>query len=311
VNGLGDAVAEYLAIRRALGFKLVAAGQLLPDFAAYAERHGAVTIRTEVALACARLPVDAQPVWWSIRLRVVRGFARYLHALDARHEVPPADLLPARWRRPTPYLYSDADLDRLLQAAGALPGRLRATTYVTLISLLAISGMRVGEAIRLDRADLDWSAGLLVVRGTKFGKSRELVLHPSALAALRAYDQRRREVWPRPRTPAFFVSIPGTRLTYSEVQRTFGRLVRQAGLAPRSGRCRPRLHDLRHTFAVNTVLGWYRAGLDVEARMHALSTYLGHVDPANTYWYLSAAPELLALAGERLERSLAGMEPPR
>lgn len=311
MSGLRDAVGEYLAIRRALGFKLVAAGQLLPDFAAYAERSGAVTISTEVALAWARLPADAQPVWWSIRLRVVRGFARYLHALDPRHEVPPADLLPARWHRPTPYLYSDADLDRLLQAAGALRGQLRATTYATLIGLLAVSGMRVGEAIRLDRADLDWSAGLLVVRETKFGKSRELVLHPSALAALRAYDDGRQQLWPHPRTPAFFVSVIGTRLTYSQVQRTFGMLVRQAGLAPRSGRCRPRLHELRHTYAVAILLGWYRAGLDVEARMHTLSTYLGHVCPANTYWYLSAAPELLALAGERLERAMVGNEPPR
>lgn len=239
-----------------------------------------------------------------MRLTVVRGFARYLHALDERHEVPPADLLPARWHRPTPYLYSEADLGRLLGAARALPRPLRAATYATLIGLLAVSGMRVGEAIGLDRGDLDWSAGLLIVREAKFGKSRELVLHPSALAALRPYDRGRRQLWPRPRTPAFFISVTGTRLIYSEVQRTFGVLVHQAGLAPRSGRCRPRLHDLRHSFAVNTLLGWYRAGLDVEARMHSLSTYLGHIDPANTYWYLSAAPELLALAGERLERAM-------
>ena len=311
MSGLRDAVGEYLAIRRALGFKLVAAGHLLPDFAAYAERSGAATISTEGALAWARLPADVQPVWWSIRLTVVRGFARYLHALDERHEVPPTDLLPARWQRPTPYLYSDADLGSLLRAAGALPRPLRAATYATLIALLAVSGMRVGEAIGLDRDDLDWSAGLLVVRGAKFGKSREIVLHPSALDALHAYDHGRRQLWPRPRTPAFFVSVTGTRLIYSEVQRTFGVLVRQAGLAPRSGRCRPRLHDLRHTFAVNTLLGWYRAGLDVEARMHSLSTYLGHIDPAHTYWYLSAAPELLAIAGERLERAMAGNEPLR
>jgi integrase len=137
------------------------------------------------------------------------------------------------------------------------------------------------------------------------------VLHPSTVAALRAYDDGRRQLWPHPRTPAFFVSVTGNRLTYSQVQRTFGMLVRQAGLAPRSGRCRPRLHDLRHTYAVAILLGWYRAGLDVEARMHTLSTYLGHVCPANTCWYLSAAPELMALAAERLELAMVGMEPPR
>lgn len=304
MSGLHDAVDDYLAIRRALGFKLVAAGQLLPDFAAYAERSGTDTISADIALAWARQPADAQPVWWHKRLVVVRGFARYLHAIDERHEVPPADALPERWRRPTPYLYSEADIRRLLIRARALPTPFRATTYATLIGLLAVSGMRVGEAIGLDRGDLDWSESLLIVRSGKFGKSREITLHPSALAALRAYDHERRQCCPRPKTAAFFVSTTGTRLGYAEVQRTFHVLVAQAGMAPRSARCRPRLHDLRHSFAVNTLVGWYRAGLDVEARMHALSTYLGHVHPANTYWYLQAAPELLALAGERLERAM-------
>lgn len=303
MSGLHDAVEDYLVMRRALGFKLVAAGQLLPDFAAYCERAGTDTITVELALAWARQPATRAPVWRSMRLAVVRGFARYLHAIDARHEVPPADAIPAGLCRATPYLYSDADLASLLAAARALPRPLAAATYTTLIGLLAVTGMRVGEAIRLDRADLDWSEGLLTIRASKFGKSRELALHPSTVEALRAYDRARRRFWPRPETPAFFVSARGTRLAYSDVQRTFHALTRKAGLVPRSAHCRPRLHDLRHSFATGTLLGWYRAGLDVEQRMHSLSTYLGHSNPAATYWYLSAAPELLALACERLERA--------
>jgi integrase/recombinase XerD len=309
MSGLRDAVDDYLAIRRALGFKLVAAGHYLPDFVAYLEASGAGVLTVELALVWARRPADARPIWWSKRLSLVRGFARYLHALDERHEVPPADLLPARWQRPTPYLYAETDIVRLLEAARALPTPLRAATYTTLIGLLTVSGMRVGEAIGLDRDDIDHSLGLLIVRGAKFGKSREVLLHPSALAALEAYDRVRRTHHPRPRMPAFFVSTVGTRLLYSDVQRTFGRLVREAGLAPPPGHRGPRLHDLRHTFAVRTLLDWYRAGLDVEARMHTLSTYLGHSHPVHTYWYLHAAPELLALAAERLERAMG--EPSR
>ena len=309
MSGLRDAVEDYLAMRRALGFKLVAAGHYLPDLVAFVEEDGSGILTVELALAWARRSANAQPVWWSKRLTMVRGFARYLHALDERHEVPPADLLPARWQRPTPYLYAETDIERLLEAARALATPSRAATYATLIGLLAVSGMRVGEAIGLDRDDLDRSLGLLIVRGAKFGKSREVALHPSTLAALRAYDEQRRQCCPRPRTPALFVSTVGTRLLYSEVQRTFGRLVREAGLVSPPGRRGPRLHDLRHTFAVRTLLDWYRSGLDVETRMHALSTYLGHSHPVHTYWYLHAAPELLALAAERLERAMG--EPSR
>jgi integrase len=309
MSGLRDAVEDYLAMRRALGFKLVAVGRYLPDLVAFVEEDGSGILTVELALAWAQRPANAQPVWWSKRLTMVRGFARYLHALDERHEVPPADLLPARWQRPAPYLYAEADIERLLEAADALATPSRAATYATLIGLLAVSGMRVGEAIGLDRDDIDRSLGLLIVRGAKFGKSREVPLHPSVLAALRDYDEQRRRWCPRPRTPAFFVSTTGRRLLYSEVQRTFRLLVRKAGLTPRSARCRPRLHDLRHTFAVDTLLGWYRAGLDVETRMHALSTYLGHSHPVHTYWYLHATPELLTLAAGRLERAMG--EPSR
>lgn len=236
----------------------------------------------------------------------MRGFAAHLHALDPVHELVPGDLLRDRGGRATPYLYGDADIVALMGAAASLRTPFRAATYATLIGLLAVAGLRVGEAIRLDRDDLDCFAGTLTIRMTKFGKSRLVPLHPTTVAALRDYLGRPDR--PRPRIPmaALFSSSAGTRLRYCVVNRTFLRLVRLAGLRARSAACRPRLHDLRHTFAVRTVLDAYRADLDVGARLPILSTYLGHVSPSATYWYLSAAPELLELAGERLERHLGG-----
>jgi len=234
-----------------------------------------------------------------------RGFATYLHSLDPSTEVPPTDLLPLRSHRAVPYLYSDGDIVALMTAAEEiLRSPLRVLTYRTLIALLAVTGMRIGEAIRLNRHDLDFEAVLLTVRLSKFGKSRELPLHTITLEALQSYIRQRDQLLPRPTAPSLFVSTVGTRLLYCDVHWTFLRLVRHVGLQPRSMACRPRLHDLRHTFAVRTVMDAYRADADVAARLPLLSTYLGHTHPANTYWYLSAAPELLALAGKRLERSL-------
>lgn len=301
---LGPALADYLSMRRALGYKLQRTEKLLADFIRYVEAASVDRITIDIAVAWATLPVGAGRNWLSGRLTVVRGFARFLHTLDASTEVPPADLLPARQRRAVPYLYSDEDIQALVVAAGNLDSPLRVLTYRTLIPLLAVTGMRIGEAIRLDRNDLDLEAGVLTIRLSKFGKSRELPLHETALDALRAYLRRRDRLHPRPSAPSLFISTAGTRLLYCNVQWTFGRLVTQAGLQPRSANSRPRLHDLRHTFAVSTLVDAYRADVDVAARLPLLSTYLGHVHPGHTYWYLSAAPELLALAGQRLERHL-------
>lgn len=298
------ALADYLAMRRALGYKLERAEKLLAQFVAHLEGVGATHISIEHALAWAMAPAGASAGWWGQRLSVVRGFAAYLSTLDPAHEVPPADLLPQRSRRATPYLYSDEQIAALMAAARSLRFPLRVATYQTLIGLLAASGLRIGEAIRLDRADLDPEGGLLTVRESKFGKSRLLPLHPSSVAALDAYLSVRDELYPGPSAPALLISSTGTRLLYCNVNWTFLGLVRRAGLMPRSASCRPRLHDLRHTFAVATVLEWYRSGVDVQARLPRLSTYLGHVNPGTSYWYLSAAPELLGLAGERLERAL-------
>jgi integrase/recombinase XerD len=301
---LATALADYLSIRRRLGFKLHTHGRLLSSFVAFMDEQGSTTVTTELAMAWAKRPAGADPSWWGARLSVVRVFARYLRTIDPVTEVPPADVLPARSQRATPYLYSSSDIDALMAAARRLPSEHRALTYATLIGLLAVTGMRVGEVIRLDLDDIDLSEGLLTIRKSKFGKSREVVLHSTTVEALRVYAARRQQLRPRPRTPSFFVSLVGTRLIYTNVHFTFQEFVDQAGIGPQSPRCRPRPHDLRHTFAVNTLLAWYRDGLDVASRMHLLSTYLGHLDPADTYWYLSATPELLGLAGERLERSL-------
>ncbi|MBA3741450.1 tyrosine-type recombinase/integrase [Sporichthya sp.] len=306
MTALSDHVEAYLAIRRALGFKLEAPGRLLADFAVFTARAGIETVTIEVALAWAGLPAGASPVWINQRLGVVRQFARYLQTIDAAAEVPPTDLLPGRAHRATPYLYSEADIAALITAARDLPGPLRSATFATLIALLACTGMRGGEAMRLDRDDIDWAGRRLLVRETKFGKSRQLPLHASTLDALREYDLRRESLCPSPKTASFFVSVSGARLCHATVQPIFRRLLHEAGIEERAVGSRPRIHDMRHSFAVATLLGWYRDGQDVQARMPALSTYLGHVDPAATYWYLTAAPELLALAAARLEASFGG-----
>jgi integrase/recombinase XerD len=307
MSPLQQALADYLSIRRALGFKLERAERLLAQFVAYLHDHNADAPTIEDALAWAMLPADAAPRWWAHRLSTVRGFAAHLHALDPRAEVPPLGLIRCGPRRATPYLYSQADITAVVDAASTLPRPLGAATYQTLIGLLAVSGMRVGEAIRLDRDDLDADHdGLLTVRDSKFGKSRLVPLHPSTVAALRDYLQVRDELLPAPTSPALLISTAGTRLRYNNVWRTFHRLARQAGLTARSASCQPRIHDLRHSFAVRTVLDWYARGADVQALLPRLSTYLGHTDPKHTYWYLSAAPELLALAGQRIDAHRAG-----
>jgi integrase len=241
--------------------------------------------------------------WLAFRMSVVRGFLGYLHTLDPAVPVPPAGLFPSGSRRAVPYLFSADELAALVAATDTLRHPLRRSTYRTLISLLAVTGLRVGEAIRLDDTDLDVDHGVLAVTG-KFGKPRQVPLHPSSVAALQAYRRVRTATHPRPRTPALLVSTPGTRLLYVNVSATFVKLVGRVGLAPRSASCRPRPHDLRHSFAVATLLDWYRDGGDVAARLPLLSTYLGHVEPANTYWYLHAAPELLDEAVHRLDQRL-------
>lgn len=275
------------------------AAWLLPDFVAFLEEHGeqVVTVAAALAWVKAREPKVVTTVS-PRRITAVRGFARYLSGIDPATEVPPLGLVPYRRRRGRIFLYSDADVAAILGATGTIPQPLRAATYRTLIGLLAAAGLRVGEAIKLDRDDVDWTEGVLHIRETKFGKSRLVPLHASAMDALREYDALRDRLMPAANDPSFFVSRTAKRLIYAVVCPTFRRLVTAAGVgadAPHP----PRLHELRHTFAVRTLLHWYRTEDNVQAKIPSLSTYMGHREPACTYWYLSAAPELLALAAAR------------
>lgn len=302
MSSLRQACDQYLALRRTLGFKLKRHGALLPDLIAYLDAAGQTTVTTRLTLEWATQPAG-HPQEWSVRLSIARGFARYLRTLDGRAEVPPPDLLPRCRRRPTPYLYSDAEIAALMAATDTLGLPLTRATYRTLIGLLAVTGMRVGEALALDRSDVDIAAGCVTVRGGKSGAARELPLHESALRALQEYCSVRDRRWPRPKSPAFFLSAAGTRLFYANVYRTFRGLLIQAGLPVLAGGRIPRIHDVRHSFAVATLLDWYRAGVDVPGWMPRLSSYLGHAAPAWSYWYLQATPELLGLAADRLERA--------
>jgi len=301
---LRSAMADYFALRRALGFKLDRDEKLLAQFLDYLQARNTSRITVDHAVAWVNTARQASPGWLAFRMAVVRGFATYLHSIDpAIAEIPPPGLFPKRRQRAVPYLYSEAEIAALINAAAGLRYPLGVDTYQTLIGLLVVSGLRIGEAIRLDVGDLDLDRGVLVVRESKFGKSRLIPLHATTACALADYLHRRPLLPPRPpaRTSALFISTAGTRLRYENVSVTFIKLTRRAGLRPRTGRCRPRLHDFRHSLAVRTLLQWCRDGGDVQARLPLLSAWLGHVDPKNTYWYLTAAPELLAEAARRLE----------
>jgi integrase len=301
MTDLHAAAGEYLAIRRALGFKLRGHDRLLGDFIAFLTGTGTSAITTAAAVAWATKPEGVQPVRYAQRLCAVRGFAGYLHALDATAEVPPVDLLPYRRHRRLPYLYSQADIDALVAATDLLRPALRAATYRGVFGLLAVTGMRVGEVIALDDADVDLATGVVVINEAKFGKHRRLPVHPSTVTALRGYAKTRDQLCRRRQAPSFFVSTRGTRLLYRCLHDTFTELLSRAGITAPAGTAAPTMHGLRHSFAVASLRDWYRADADVAAKLPVLSAYLGHAHPASTYWYLSAAPDLLGAAARRLE----------
>lgn len=297
---LHRAVDEYLTLRRALGFRLYHETYWLPEFATFLKRHGGNTITADLALKWAVLPTGVDRSWWGRRLGAVRQFARHHRAADPRTEIPSRDLIPFRTPRRTPYLYSSAEVGALMNAASRLPQPILAASYATLIGLLASTGMRVSEALNLDDRDIDDARGLIVVRGAKFNKTREVPVDATTLAALSAFVRRRNRLRIHTRSPSLFVSTTGARVRYTNFGHTFRRLLRVVGIRQQPS---PRIHDLRHAFAVNTLCDWYRSGLDVDPRMPLLSTYLGHVSPNTTYWYLKAVPQLVGLAAKRLERA--------
>jgi integrase len=306
MSALIEHAQRYLRARRALGVKLERHGRLLPQLVAYLEAAGSSTVTRELAISWARLPVTAHPRHWAARLSIARGFAAYLQTIDPATEVPPVGVFAVRYQRPAPYLWSQQDISRLLDAARALSPALKAASYEALFGLLAVTGMRLGEAVALEPADVDLDDGVITIhaQNAKLERARLVPLHPSTVQALERYARTRARLCPEPSSSTFFLSSIGTRLDRSAVAKTLRALTSTLGL--RTDTVHPTAHQLRHSFAVSTLLDWQRSGGQIDERIAVLSTYLGHVSPAETYWYLTATPELMGSAAERLQRHLQG-----
>jgi integrase/recombinase XerD len=310
MSNLRRSLEEYLAVRCALGLKLKTPSRLLHQFIDFAEAERVSFITKRLALDWATQSSKCRPTYWEYRLSQVRRFAEYQSAIDGRTEVPPRGILPQCSHKRIPFIYSDKDIDRLLASAKQLHSRLgfEGTTYSVFFGILAVTGMRVSEVVGLNRDDVNLSDGILTISRTKFNKSRLIPLHNSTRNVLRHYAELRDRVLPRLASPAFFVSDRRTRLNYSAVWRTYVKLTRGIGLQSGTG-VGPRIHDFRHRFAIWTLCRLYRDGQDVEHRLPTLATYLGHVNVASTYWYLSAVPDLLLLAAKRANRALQEVKP--
>lgn len=309
MNPLSKAVQDYLTMRRGLGFKLFKHEAGLQDFTAFLKRKRSPRITVNLALEWATQDANQKPYDWAARLSIVRGFARHWSATDPSTEVPPLGLLPYRPPRAQPYFYSDQEIRKLLKAAKTKPSidPLRPLTYHCLFGLLAVTGLRLGEALNLQTRDMDWSEGVLTIRGAKFGKSRLVPLHASTCNVLADYAKRRDRRFGVRTEGHFLVNNNGNRLDKGEVHRAFYVLSRQIGLRSEDASRGPRLHDFRHRFAVETLLRWYRNGEDPKRRLPILSTYLGHAHVTDTYWYLTGTPELMGAAGKRLEKRWEGL----
>lgn len=294
---------EYLQMRRGLGSELKFEGRLLHNFVAFAAERGALLITIELALEWAIIPPDSKPGYRAFRLSALRCFARYANAVDARHEIPPPGMLPRCRHRPHPYIYADTEIVALIKAAGQLSGSIRPLTYATLLGLLSVTGMRSGEIVKLDRDDVDLRQGLIMIRNSKFGKSRLVPCDETTRQALSEYAGRRDELLPHPQSCAFFLSDQGRRVCSVTLRVTFINLSRSTGLRERSDSYGPRLCDMRHTFAVRTLLQWYRDDISVERWLPRLSTWLGHAKISSTYWYLTAVPELMEQVAQKLDRA--------
>lgn len=301
MSRLRRALERYVGMRQGLGYKYDSPARRLSDFVSFMEARGAETITVALAMEWVT-KIGRQPTW-AIRLTDVRCFAQHLAHFDPLTEVPPTDLVPAG-RRAMPYIYSDAEIEALVAAALALPpaNALRRWTYHCLFGLIAVAGLRHSEALNLHCDDVDLDQGVLTIRESKFGKSRLVPLHATTISVLKDYSARRDAHLAPPRSPYFFVAEQGGRLLHQYVHRVFWRLSRQIGLRQKGQRNGPRVHDLRHRFAVQTLINWYRAGLDIEQQLPVLSTFLGHAYVRDTYWYLSATPELMSHAARRLDK---------
>ena len=301
-----EQVQEYLEFKRSCGYQLEAPGKELLLFARYAMRvghHGPLT--TDLVVRWAKLPQQADPCYWANRYNMVRRFAEYRFLFDPETEIPPKGLLGPSKKGLSPHIYSQAEIMALLQAASQLAptNGLHPRTYVTLFGLLVSAGLRISEALKLFRRDADLRTGALTIRETKFRKSRLVPLHLSTLQALKQYRKLRDSYHPGTRSKTFFLSERGTSLNYRGVLYIFLKLSRKLGWRDRDKK--PRIHDFRHTFAVRRLLKWYEEGANLDQKILALTTYLGHVQVTDTYWYLSAVPELLAVVSEKFERFAA------
>lgn len=308
MRSLREGAEDYLALRRGLGFKLKRPARFVRSFVESLEKRGETRITTQLALEWATQPQHLQPSEWAARLSGVRAFARHWSSIDVATEIPPEGLLPFRARRPSPYLYSELEVQRLLEEARSMPAQfsLQPLTYHCLFGLLAVTGLRISEALNLESRDVNWAEGVLTIRTSKFGKSRLVPLHPTTKVVLSDYALQRIQRFPDRPTSAFFPSKTGAHLDPGQVRRTFYRISRQIGIRGVSVSHGPRLHDFRHRFAVETLLRWYRSGEDVRRRLPILSTYIGHSHVTDTYWYLSNTPELMAAAGDCLEKRWEG-----
>lgn len=304
MNNLKEAIKDYLALRRGLGFKLKKHTRFLQEFVSFLQRTDESTMTSRLALQWATEPQHIQPCEWAARLSAVRSFARYLNAFDPSTEIPPQGLLPYRTQRARPYIYSDGEIRQLLEAAQAMPAThsLQPWTYHCLFGLLAVTGLRISEALNLTVTDVDWSQSILTIRHSKFGKSRRIPLHASSIQILSEYGVRRDRLFTPRRSPYFFCSRLDGRLDEGQVRRTFYTISRQIGLREALASRGPRLHDFRHRFAVETLLRWHRNGDDVQRRLPILSTYLGHAHVSDTYGYVTATPELMTAVCQRLEK---------
>jgi len=290
---------DYLRLRRALGYRLEREEQWLRQLVGYLQAAGSDTLTSELTISWAQLPATAQPRHWAQRLGCARKFAGYLRTLDPSTEIPPAGVFPAERHRPMPYLWSAEQIELLLKTAGELRPPLRGLTHQTLFGLLAVSGMRLGEAVGLHRGDVDLDTAVITIRHAKFDRPRIVPLHPTSTGALRDYAAQRDHLCPRPGSDVFFLSSRGSALQRTQVDKTLRQLTTAMGI--RTATVHPRAHDLRHSFAVHALIRWMQEGGSVEEHIAVLSTYLGHVSPAGTYWYLTAVPELMELAAERLQ----------
>ena len=313
MSALREAIQQYISLRRSLGFELTKVDSILRSFVFFAEGEGASHVTTDLALRWVKLSTAKEPATIADRFNIVRRFAIWRSATDMHTEVPPKNLMPYRYHRKPPYIYSDEEIERLVRTARKLPSPkgLRGPTYATLFGLIAATGMRISEAVSLDRQDVDLEERVLSIRESKFRKSRLVPVHVTTRDALSNYAKNRDRVLPRLQSVAFFISERGTRVTHWAARDNFAVVSRQIGIRKKiKGKrigCGPRLHDMRHRFAAQTLVDWYRAGVNVEPEIHKLSTYLGHAHVNDTYWYLEAVPELLELATQRLMQERKGV----